>query len=71
MQMNRIILFIGLITSGCKKDSVSHEEHTDAEGFVLEGNNGNIYREFQGVTTGFIALSASNILELTVLYSNS
>ena len=67
-----ILLFLGLIPCGCDNDPASPtEEHTDADGFILEDESGNeIYREFQGVLTGSIDLSVGNILKLTVHFIN-
>ena len=37
-----VILFLGLIPCGCNNDPTSPEEgHVDADGFVLEDENGN------------------------------
>ena len=39
-----IILFLGLIPCGCENDPTSPpEDHTDADGFVLEDENDAIY----------------------------
>ena len=44
-----------------------HEEHTDAEGFILENSSGNqVYKEFKGTQTGSVTLTAGETLELTV-----
>lgn len=51
---------------GCE-DNDHDEEHTDAEGFILENSAGiEVYREFKGAQTGSITLSVGDTLELTV-----
>ena len=49
-------------------DEHDHEEgHTDADGFVLEDENGTqVYREFEGTVDGSITLSVGDTLELAV-----
>ena len=63
-----ILLFLGLIPCGCDNDPVSPtEEHTDADGFILEDESGNeIYREFEGATTGSVSIGVGQALELSV-----
>ena len=53
---------------GCEDNDHDHdEEHTDAEGFILENSAGiEVYREFKGAQTGSITLSVGDTLELTV-----
>tara|TARA_Y100001970_G_scaffold42932_1_gene53469 strand:+ start:28 stop:564 length:537 start_codon:yes stop_codon:yes gene_type:complete len=59
-----------LFTAGCEDDDHDdHEEegHTDADGFVLEDENGTqVYREFEGELTGGIVLAVGDTLELSV-----
>ena len=58
-----LLLFI----VSCEDDDHDHEEHTDAEGFILENSSGNqVYKEFKGTQTGSVALTAGETLELTV-----
>ncbi len=49
-------------------DDHDHDEgHTDADGFVLEDENGTqVYREFEGTVDGSITLSVGDTLELAV-----
>jgi len=63
-----ILLFLGLIPCGCDNDPASlTEEHTDADGFILEDESGNeIYREFEGATTGSVSIGVGQTLELSV-----
>ena len=63
-----ILLFLGLIPCGCDNDPASlTEEHTDADGFILEDESGNeIYREFEGDTTGSVSIGVGQTLELSV-----
>ena len=56
-------------TTGCEDESHDDhdEEHTDADGFILEDESGTeIYREFEGAMTGGVALSVGETLELSV-----
>ena len=56
-------------TTGCEDDSHDDhdEEHTDADGFILEDESGTeIYREFEGAMTGGVALNVGETLELSV-----
>jgi len=56
-------------TTGCEDDihDDHDEEHTDADGFILEDESGTeIYREFEGAMTGGVALSVGETLELSV-----
>ena len=59
-----------LFTAGCEDDDHDHdhdEEHTDADGFVLEDETGTeVYREFEGATTGTVTLAVGDTLELSV-----
>ena len=61
-----------LFTAGCEDDDHDHdhdEEHTDADGFVLEDESGTeVYREFEGATTGTVTLAVGDTLELSVQF---
>ena len=61
-----------LFTTGCEDDDHDHdEEHTDADGFVLEDESGlEVYREFEGAMTGTVTLTVGDTLELTVHFLN-
>jgi len=59
-------LFLALFIVSCEDDH-DHDEHTDAEGFILETSSGTeMYREFKGTQTGSVTLSAGDTLELSV-----
>ena len=65
------LLFTGalLFTTGCEDDAHDdHEEgHTDADGFILEDAAGSeVYREFEGASTGSVTLAVGETLELSV-----
>ena len=67
----RLVLLITsmiFFTTGCEYDDHDHdEEHTDADGFVLEDQNGTeVYKEFEGAIEGTITLSVGETLELSV-----
>ena len=62
-------IFVVLLAFACDEtDPASPEEHTDAEGFILEDENGSeLYREFEGeIVTSNITLSVGDELELSV-----
>lgn len=67
-----LIMTTALLSSmfivSCEDDDHDHdEEHTDAEGFVLENSAGvEIYKEFKGAQTGSVTLSVNDTLELAV-----
>ena len=67
-----VFMLIGmfLFTTGCEDDDHNHnhdEEHTDADGFVLEDESGSeVYKEFEGAMTGTVTLSIGDTLELSV-----
>ena len=59
-----------LFTTGCEDDDHDHdhdEDHTDVDGFILEDESGSeVYREFEGATTGSVTLAVGDTLELSV-----
>ena len=60
-------LFLALFIVSCEDDPDHDEEHTDAEGFILETSSGTeMYREFKGTQTGSVTLNAGDTLELSV-----
>lgn len=67
-----VFMLIGMLlfTTGCEDDDHNHnhdEEHTDADGFVLEDESGSeVYKEFEGAVTGTVTLSIGDTLELSV-----
>ena len=62
-----LLTSIVLFTVGCEDDDHQEEGHTDAEGFVLEDENGiEVYREFEGAMTGGITLAVGDTIELSV-----
>ena len=71
MKAHMVLLLSSVMffTTGCEDDSHDDhdEEHTDADGFILEDESGTeIYREFEGAMTGGVALSVGETLELSV-----
>ena len=58
-----LLLFI----VSCEDEHDHEEEHTDAEGFILESSSGTqVYKEFKGTQTGSVTLTSGETLELTV-----
>lgn len=67
----KIFIFISmaLVAISCdNSDSnpMAPEEHTDAEGLILELNGEEVYRQFQGEITNNLSLSVNSTLELSV-----
>lgn len=52
----------------CEDNNDGSEEdgHTDADGFILEANGTEIYREFKGSTSGSVTLKVGGDLDLSV-----
>ena len=65
--------FILLFTTGCEDDDHDNHDHghTDADGFILESNGTEIYREFEGSVTGSVTLNVGDTLELAVHFLDS
>ncbi len=61
-------LSLALFAVACEdnKDSSEEDGHTDADGFILEANGTEIYREFKGSTTGSVTLKVGGDLDLSV-----
>ena len=70
MKAHLVFILIGmfLITTSCEDDNHNHDEdHTDADGFILENEDGTeMYREFEGAMTGSLTLGVGDTLELSV-----
>jgi len=64
--------FVLLFTTGCEDDDHDNHDHghTDADGFILESNGTEIYREFEGSVTGSVTLNVGDTLELAVHFLN-
>ena len=68
-QLVLLLTSIMFFTTGCEDDDHDHDEdHTDAEGFVLENESGTeVYKEFEGaIVTNNLILSVGDTLELSV-----
>ena len=60
-------IFLALFVVSCEDDDHDHaEEHIDAEGFILESEGNEIYREFKGTTTGSVTVAVGETLEVSV-----
>ena len=66
--MHVLGLSLVLFAVACEdnKDSSEEEGHTDADGFILEANGTEIYREFKGSTSGSVTLKVGGDLDLSV-----
>ena len=54
------------------EEEEEEEEHTEAEGFILENEDGDEeYRQFQGAVTGSISIAKDATLELVVHFLDS
>ena len=67
-----LLSFVLLFTTGCEDDDHDNHDHghTDADGFILESNGTEIYREFEGSVTGSVTLNVGDTLELAVHFLN-
>ena len=67
-----LLSFVLLFTTGCEDDDHDNHDHghTDADGFILESNGTEIYREFEGAVTGSVTLNVGDTLELAVHFLN-
>jgi len=68
-QLVLLITSMMFFTTGCEDDDHDHDEgHTDAEGFVLETENGTeLYKELDGeIITNNLTLAVGQTLELSV-----
>ena len=68
-QLVLLLTSMMFFTTGCEDDDHAHDEdHTDAEGFVLENESGTeVYKEFEGaIVTNNLTLSIGDTLELSV-----
>ena len=63
-----LFCFVLFFNLACEQDNHTHnEEHTDADGFVLEDESGvQIYRELEGNIEGSITITPEDTLELSV-----
>ena len=63
-----LFCFVLFFNLACEQDNHTHnEEHTDADGFVLEDESGvQIYRELEGNIEGSIPITPEDTLELSV-----
>ena len=64
-----LLIFVGIIATSCDNDSnpAAPNVHIDADGFILESDGIEMYREFQGaILVNNLNLTTTNILELSV-----
>ena len=63
-----LFCFVLFFNLACEQDNHTHnEEHTDADGFVLEDESGvQIYSELEGNIEGSITITPEDTLELSV-----
>tara|TARA_B100001123_G_C15029655_1_gene914861 strand:+ start:271 stop:903 length:633 start_codon:yes stop_codon:yes gene_type:complete len=67
-------IFLCLVAISCSKENNptasqntgDGEQHIDAEGFILENDGQEVYREFQGGITNNLSLTVGQALELSV-----
>ena len=66
--MHILGLSLVLFAVACEdnNDGAEEEGHTDADGFILEANGTEIYREFKGSTSGSVTLKVGGDLDLSV-----
>ena len=62
-----LVVILGFITVSCDDDNpASSDEHIDAEGFALEINDVEVYRELEGTITGDLSVVLNETLEVSV-----
>ena len=60
-------VFMLLFVVACEDENKEDEDHTDADGFILETEDGvEAYKEFKGVVTGSISLGVGDTLHFMV-----
>ena len=60
-------VFILLFAVACEDENEEDPDHTDADGFVLETEDGvQAYKELKGVVTGSVSLSVGDTLHFMV-----
>ena len=66
--IHALFCLVLIFNFACENDNHDHdEEHTDADGFVLEDESGvQIYRELEGNIEGSITITPEDTLELSV-----
>ena len=72
-QLVLLITSLMFFTTGCEDDDHDHDEdHTDAEGFVLENESGTeVYKEFEGaIVTNNLTLSVEILLSFQSIFLN-
>ena len=65
----KVISFVLLsfFSTSCNDNSTGTEEHVDADGFMLELNEVEVYQEFEGeIITNTMILGINDTLELSV-----
>jgi len=63
-----VFIFAGLVAISCDDSSTGPtEEHIDAEGMILESNETEMYREFEGgVVTNNLTMAVGTTIDLSV-----
>ena len=62
-----LLIFVGLVTISCDDDNpAASDAHLDAEGFALEVNGTEVYRQLEGTITGDLSVAVNGILEVSV-----
>ena len=69
INVKQLISFIimGLVVISCDDSNpAAAEEHIDAEGFALEIDGAEVYRELEGAITGDLSVAINGTLELSI-----
>ena len=60
-------IIMGLVVISCDNSNpAATEEHIDAEGFALEIDGSEVYRELEGTITGDLSVAINGTLELSI-----
>ena len=69
INVKQLVSFIimGLVVISCDDSNpAAAEEHIDAEGFALEIDGSEVYRELEGAITGDLSVAINGTLELSI-----
>ena len=68
MKKNAFLFLLSFILISCESEEVVvDEEHTDADGFILEYNEEEVYKEFAGaIVTNNVTVAVGQEIELAV-----
>ena len=63
-----LLLALSMLLIACGEGEDDEEMHVDADGFILEVDEKEVYRQFQGTETGGISLKVGDELDVHVVF---